>query len=170
VISSSVLIREARPDEYDAVGELIVEAYRSVGDPKLDEYVPELRDVAARAAVCPILVAVDTTTNQILGSVTYVPGSDNPLAELERDGEAGFRMFGVTPDGRGRGVGRALVAAVIDRARAERRTAIAIYTRPSMAAAHHLYAGLGFVREPARDWEFEPGEWLWALSLQLEAN
>jgi hypothetical protein len=36
-----------------------------------------------------------------------------------------------------------------------------------MAAAHRLYASLGFERDPARDWEFEPGEWLWALSLRL---
>ena len=170
MISSGVLIREARLDEYDTVAELIVEAYRTVGDQKLDDYAPELRDVAWRAAVCPVLVAVDAVTGRLLGTLTYVPGPDNPLAELERDGEAGFRMFGVAPDGRGRGVGRALVTAAIGRAGAEGRTAIAIYTRPSMAAAHRLYAGLGFVRDPARDWEFEPGEWLWALSLQLAAN
>jgi GNAT superfamily N-acetyltransferase len=164
------MIREARPDEHDSIAELIVEAYRTVGDQKLDDYAPELRDVAGRASVCPVLVAADADTGRILGTLTYVPGPDSPLAELERDGEAGFRMFGVAPDGRRRGVGRALVNAAIERARAEGRTAIAIYTRPSMATAHQLYAGLGFVRDPTRDWEFEPGEWLWALSLRLHPD
>jgi hypothetical protein len=36
-----------------------------------------------------------------------------------------------------------------------------------MLAAHRMYAAYGFVRDPARDWEFEPGEWLWALTLRL---
>jgi ribosomal protein S18 acetylase RimI-like enzyme len=42
---------------------------------------------------------------------------------------------------------------------------VAIYTRPSMTAAHRLYESLGFGRVPARDWEFEPGAWLWSYVL-----
>lgn len=167
MISTDLTIRDARPEEYEAIAELTVDSYRTVGDHMLDEYVPELRDVAGRAAACPVLVAIDNATQCLVGTITYVPGPDNPFAEMERDGEAGFRMFGVSPDARGRGVGRALVDTIMARARADGRTGIAIYTRPSMAAAHHLYASLGFERDPARDWEFEPGEWLWALVLRL---
>ena len=50
----------------------------------------------------------------------------------------------------------------IDRPAPTAGPAIAIYTRPSMTAAQRLYASLGFEREPDRDWEFEPGEWLLA--------
>ncbi len=164
---AAITIREARPDEYRVVARLTVDSYRTVGDPVLDDYVPELRDVAGRAAACPVLVAVDDTSGGILGTITYIPGPDNPFAELETEGEAGFRMFGVSPDARGRGIGRALVETVIERARSDGRRAIAIYTRPTMAAAHRLYASLGFERAPARDWEFEPDTWLWALELPV---
>jgi ribosomal protein S18 acetylase RimI-like enzyme len=76
-------------------------------------------------------------------------------------------MLAVAPEAQGRGVGRALIGEVATRARADGRTGIAIHTRPSMIAAHRLYESLGFVRDPARDWEFEPGEWLWAMALRL---
>jgi ribosomal protein S18 acetylase RimI-like enzyme len=168
VISATVTIREARPEEFAAVADLTEAAYRAVGDDVLDEYVEELRDVPARAAAaCPVLVAIDGETGGLLGTVTYVPGPGNPFAEAERDDEAGFRMLAVSTAAQGRGVGRALVEAVVARARDDGRKGIAIYTRPSMAAAHRLYASLGFSRDPDRDWEFEPGEWLWALSLRL---
>jgi hypothetical protein len=36
-----------------------------------------------------------------------------------------------------------------------------------MAAAHRVYASFGFERDPSRDWEFEPGECLWAMSLRF---
>lgn len=160
-------IREAAPAEYEAVGDVIEAAYRAVGDPKFEDYVDEVRDVARRARSCPILVAVEEGTGAILGTVAYVPGPGNPYAELERDGEAGMRMLAVEPSAQGRGVGRALVAAVADRARAAGRCGLAINTRPSMVVAHRMYERSGFVRDPARDWEFEPGEWLWALTLHL---
>jgi hypothetical protein len=35
------------------------------------------------------------------------------------------------------------------------------------APAHRLYDSLGFARAPSRDWEFEPGEWLWSYVLTL---
>jgi len=55
----------------------------------------------------------------------------------------------------------------LGRARAEGRSAIAILTRPSMQVAHNLYETLGFKRDMAADWEFEPGEWLWGYRLGL---
>lgn len=167
MISAIVTIREALPEEFVAIADLTEAAYRAVGDDVLDEYVGELRDVASRAAGCPVFVAIDTVTGDVLGTVTYVPGPGNPFAEAERDDEAGFRMLAVATAAQGRGVGRALVDAVIRRARADGRRGIAMFTRPSMAAAQRLYEGLGFTRDPARDWEFEPGEWLWALVLRF---
>ena len=164
--AAGITIREARADEYDRIADLTIVAYRATGDAKAADYEHELRSVAERAASCPILVAVDAG-GRVVGSVTYVGGPGSPFAELERDGEAGFRMLAVAPEAQGRGVGRALAEAVVARARAEGRSGIAIYTRPSMTTAHALYGSIGFVRDPPRDWEFEPGEWLWALVLAL---
>ena len=64
-------------------------------------------------------------------------------------------------------MGRGLVEAVLARARAEGRAGVAIYTRPVMRAAQHLYETLGFARDHADEWEFEPGEWLWAYRLRF---
>ncbi|HEU4920908.1 MAG TPA: GNAT family N-acetyltransferase [Candidatus Limnocylindrales bacterium] len=163
---SPVTIREARPEEFDAVADLTVAAYYGVPDDQTHGYVSELRDVAGRAAACLVLVAVDTS-DRVLGAVTYVDGPGNAWAELEREDEAGFRMLAVAPDAQRRGIGRLLAEAVIARARAAGRGGIAIHTRPSMVAAHRLYESLGFVRDPQRDWEFAPGEWLWAMALRL---
>lgn len=158
-------IRPARPEEYESVGEICVLAYGALeGETDLG-YFEELRDVAGRAALVDVLVAAEPD-GALLGTVTYVP-KPGPLAESEREDEAGFRMLAVAPWAQGRGVGRALVEACIERARADGRAGLAIYTRPSMKAAHHLYQSLGFTRDEASDWEFEPGEWLWGFRLRF---
>jgi ribosomal protein S18 acetylase RimI-like enzyme len=161
---SSFEIREARPEEYEAAGELCVLAYGALGESDLG-YVDELRDVATRAEVVPVLVAAQPD-GTLLGTVTYVPGP-GPYAETDRHDDAAFRMLAVAPWAQGRGVGRALVDECIRRARHEGRRGVAIYTRPSMRVAHRMYESQGFVREPERDWEFGPGEWLWGYRLAL---
>ena len=164
-------IRDASPAQYTEIGELTVRAYATVGDPLQGSptyaaYEDELRDVAGRAETCQVLVAVDAA-GRILGAVTYVPGPGTPWSESEREGEAGFRALAVDPAARGNGVGRALAMACVDRARAMGRHGVAIYTRPSMNAAQGLYELLGFARTPSRDWQFEPGQWLWSYVLSL---
>jgi ribosomal protein S18 acetylase RimI-like enzyme len=160
-------IREVRPDEYEALGDLTVRAYAAIPGETDDGYHPYLRDVASRAEWIPVLVAVDGE-GRLLGGVSYVSGPGTPYSESEQPGEAGFRTLAVDPIATGRGVGRALAQACIDRARLDGRTGVAIYTRPAMLAAHGLYGSLGFRREPSRDWEFEPGEWLWSFVLRFE--
>jgi GNAT superfamily N-acetyltransferase len=162
----SVTVREARPEEYEAIGELTVAAYAifpEVADPG---YLAELRDVAGRAAICPVYAAMDDA-GRVVGGATYVPGPDNPLAESERTGEAGIRMLAVAPAAQGQGVGTALARALVERARAEGRRGIALLSLPAMTAAHRLYERLGFQRAPDRDWEPEPGLLLLGFELDL---
>lgn len=159
-------IRSVRPDEFAELGEITVAAYVDAGETD-EPYFPELRDVAARAALVPVLVAVDRTSGLLLGGVAYVPGPGPYHEGAFGEQDASFRMLAVRPEARGRGVGRALVETCIARARADGREAIGIVTRPFMHAAHHLYESLGFERYPAADWEFEPGEWLLGYRLTL---
>lgn len=161
-----LVVREIRSEEHDALGEITVAAYREVGETD-EPYYAELRDVAARAAQVPVLVAVDAASGRVLGGMTYVPGPDGPFAEGEFGDAATIRMLAVDVAARGRGAGRALVEAAIARATADGRPSIGIYTRPFMIAAQHLYASLGFEREPELDWQFEPGEWLLAYRRRL---
>jgi ribosomal protein S18 acetylase RimI-like enzyme len=164
-VAAEIVVREAQPEEFAALGEITVAAYRAVGEVD-DGYVAELRDVATRARAVPILAAVDEETGRLLGTATYVPGP-GPYHEGEFGDSASMRMVAVAPDAQGRGVGRRLVEACLDRARAAGTTAMTLYTRPKMTAAHHLYESLGFRRVPELDWEFEPGEWLLAYRLDL---
>ena len=52
-----------------------------------------------------------------------------------------------------RGVGGALLAEIVARARAEKGVdAVVLTTMPSMTDAHRMYERAGFVRVPERDW------------------
>ncbi len=160
-------VREILPDEHEALARITLDAYLQVpGAGEHADYLEELADVAGRAALVPVLVAVDATDRRVLGGVAYVPGP-GPLAEGEREDEAGFRMLAVAPEAQGRGVGRALVEACIERARLAGKRRLVLLTLPTMTAAHALYAGTGFVRDEVNDWEFEPGRWLWGFSMEL---
>lgn len=164
-------VRAARPEELDRAGEVVAQAYATMdvftgGHPGAGEYLEHVRDARGRARECPVLVAVEPD-GTILGCVTYVPDHESRFAELEVPGEAGFRMLGVAPGTTGRGVGRALVEACVERAREAGRTGIAISTSPEMAAARRLYERLGFRRVPARDFDPVPGLRLWAYVLAL---
>lgn len=146
-----VTVRGAEPAEYDAIGALCVAAYRADGQaPEGTGYAERLADVAGRARDAEVLVAVDGS-GVPLGSVTFaLPGSR--MAELSRPGEAEFRMLAVEPSARGRGVGRALVLACLDRA-ARAGCGAVVISVPSVAApALHLYDSLGFRRVPELDW------------------
>jgi GNAT superfamily N-acetyltransferase len=163
-MAESFEIREAREEEYEAAGELCVVTYAAFGEIDVS-YLDEMRDVAARAEVVPVLVAAERD-GRLLGTVTYVPGP-GPFAESEREGEAGFRMLAVAPWAQGRGVGRRLVEACIERARADGRIGVAILTTPGMQVAHRLYESMGFARDASRDWEYLPGKVLWGFRLAL---
>ena len=164
------VVREAVPAEYEAIGALTVAAYSIFAETDDDGgYLAELRDVAARARDCPILVALDATTGRVIGGATYVPGPGNPWAEVEREGEAGIRMLAVAPEAQGHGAGTALVEALIARARAHGRRGMALMSLASMTTAHRIYGRLGFQRDPGRDWEVEPGFTLLAFSIDFAA-
>jgi len=164
---SELAVRPVLAAEYDALGDLVVAAYRSVpGDDHISpSYEEALRDVGARARKAIVLVAVDEADG-LLGGVTYVPGP-GPFAELERDGDAGIRMLAVSPSAHRRGVGSRLVEACIDRARADGRGRIVLHTAASMTAAQALYVRLGFVRAPHLD-GLVPAANLMAYSLDLD--
>ncbi len=163
-------VRDARPDELDEAGAVAVRAYRALAVRVPDDYLAHVGDAAGRARDGVVLVAVDTADGRVLGTVTYVPDAASTQAELARGREAGFRVLGVDPGARGRGIGEALVRACIERARIAGRTGLAISTSLDMPAALHLYARLGFRHDPARDWSPRPGIDLLAYVLELSPD
>ena len=161
----TIRIREIRPEEYEALGDLTVAAYLTVGAEGYPDYLAFIRDVAARAAACPTLVAVDD--GRVIGGVTYVPGPGTPYSEVETAEDAGFRMLAVDPTAQSRGAGRMLVEACIARARGEGKKRIVLLTTEPMVAAQHLYERLGFHRAPELDWRPEPNVALLGFALDL---
>lgn len=157
-------IRKVEPSEYERLAAITVAAYQAAGDELEPEYRAELADVRSRAASCVVLVAV-MPDGTVLGGATFIPRPGTPFSEIARDDEAEVRMLAVDPGAQGRGVGRALAAECIHRARQEGQGGVALLTRPWNEAAQRLYQSFGFVRDPGRDWEYEPGHWLWAWAL-----
>ncbi|WP_037367185.1 GNAT family N-acetyltransferase [Amycolatopsis orientalis] len=153
---SEIEIRPARREEFDAVGEVTVEAYRVEGFFEVDAaYEAKLRDAAGRAEHAELLVAVDPG-GEVLGSVAIVqPGSE--LAEISRPGELEFRMLAVAEAARGRGIGESLTQAVLDRGRELGVDRVVMSSLDVMRKAHRLYERMGFRRLPERDWHPHPG-------------
>jgi GNAT superfamily N-acetyltransferase len=143
-------VREVDPSEVAALGELTVAAYASApGFAADDAYFDDLADVARRAALARVLVAVDGGT--LVGGVTYVPGP-GPYAEFDDPEGAGVRMLAVAPAAQGQGVGTALLRACATRARADGRARLWLHTTPQLAIAQRIYEREGFRRAPENDW------------------
>ncbi len=168
---TTFLIRPVRPDEYGALGELTVAAYRAIPFemPHQDAYDVQLRDVARRARTSCVVVAV-TPAGELLGGVTYVSGPDDPYSEELSEGEAGMRMLAVDPAHQGRGVGRALTEWCLARARADGRLRLILHTAVWMPDAIRLYERMGFARQPQIDFAPAPGIDLIAYSFDLAAG
>jgi ribosomal protein S18 acetylase RimI-like enzyme len=164
-----VIIREPRPDEYVAVGELRVAAYRALGLlPEGSGYAETLREFGF-ADGCVVLVAVSEPQTGILGTITLEPfGLASELAQDET--EADIRAFAVAPRAQGQGVGRNLLLAVIECAGKRGVCFLRLCTRPAMKAAQHLYTRTGFSRTPDLDFEPGPGIILRAYELALPSN
>lgn len=153
-------------------------AYREFGpatsaDPKLrhdddgwDEYFERLADVAERAQVADVFVAVED--GHVLGSVTLEMGRRISLSHgpLGND-QAHIRMLGVDPGARGRGIGKALMERCIREARKHRKRVLTLNTTERMQVAQAMYESLGFRREP--DEVHPDGFVLLSYSLALDA-
>jgi ribosomal protein S18 acetylase RimI-like enzyme len=161
-----VIIRDARPDEHVVVGELRVTAYRALGLlPPGSGYAASLRALGFGGSD-EVLVAADEAGNGILGTITLEAFA--PASELARnDTEADIRAFAVLPSAQGLGVGRKLLAAVIERAAQRGIRRLRLCTRPEMEAAQHLYAEIGFSRTPELDFSPAPGVTLQSYELAL---
>jgi GNAT superfamily N-acetyltransferase len=143
-----LVIREAEPGDFEAIGDIAVAAYATI-DPDLGSYEARLRDVGARSLQATVLVAV--ADGRVAGTATYIGDPASPLGESADPDDAGLRMLAVSPNAMGRGIGTALVEEAIDRARADGRRRLVLLSRPTMKAAHAIYARLGFERAPELD-------------------
>ncbi|MFI6024688.1 GNAT family N-acetyltransferase [Amycolatopsis magusensis] len=148
-----MFVRAALPDELGAVGDLRVDAYEAQGLLTANpDYAATLR--ALGAAGGDVLVAVDG--DRVVGTIMLERwGPDSEVARSADEAEV--RALAVAPEAQGRGVGAALLRAVMERAASLGVRHLVLSTQPGMTAAHRLYAAHGFARLPDRDWAPVPG-------------
>lgn len=158
---SNLIIRNANPEEFDAIGKLMVDAYSALeGFPNAKE-IPEYFDTLAnigRLTERPhteLIVAINSH-EEVLGAVLYI---SNPkyygVSKLDMNFTAtsAFRLLAVSNYTRGLGVGRSLINACIEKAKKANHKQLIIHSTEFMVAARAIYAKLGFIRFDDIDFE-----------------
>jgi ribosomal protein S18 acetylase RimI-like enzyme len=148
-------VRPARPDEYGALGQVTYAAYANDYSVS-DDYAYELLHPEERLSEYEIWLAENPVTAELLGTVsTLRPGID--LDGRVRAGELYFRLLGVSPTARRRGIGARLTVFTLDLARRRGLHTVVLNSRADMRGAHALYRSLGFHHDEVRDFPFDDG-------------
>ncbi len=153
-------VRNAKPEEFKEIGELMVDVYAVLkGFPKPDEqpqYYGLLRKVGqlTKNKNIELLVAVSDQGN-IGGAVVFF----NDMKDYGSGGTAtqeknacGFRLLAVGPKSRGLGLGKLLTEYCLEKAKECGSKNMVIHTTNSMKIAWGMYERLGFKR--AKDLDF----------------
>lgn len=157
-------IRNANPEEFLDIGQLMVKVYSQLkGFPTPAEqpnYYAMLANVGAltQKPKTEILVAV-SPANKVAGAVVYFGdmqyyGSGG--SATKEINAAGFRLLAVDPSTRGEGIGKLLTRACIQRAKDQKLNQMIIHTTKTMQTAWGMYEALGFKR--SEDLDFIQGE------------
>jgi GNAT superfamily N-acetyltransferase len=153
-VMSRTVIREARPEDDAAVGEMLVEAYITQYARKMPEvvYTEErkraLRDVASKRAVASVLVA--EVDGQVAGTVAlFPPGA--PDSEAWTPNTADLRHLATAVRYHGTGLSRPLLDAAESLARTWGVDAVALHVRKGNLGVARMYMQRGYVRTPEGD-------------------
>jgi GNAT superfamily N-acetyltransferase len=160
----SYTVRNAKSEEFEAVGQLMVKVYSQLeGFPQAyeqPEYYRTLTNVGDFTAKpdTELIVAV-SRDGKIDGALVYFGDmqyyGSGGSATWEKNA-AGFRLLAVDSARRGTGIGKLLVQACIDRAKASKRDQVIIHSTKSMLIAWKMYENFGFERSV--DLDFLQGE------------
>lgn len=156
----NITIRNARSEEYEPIGKLLVRVYSQLpGFPKPEEQ-PEYYKLLANIGELTskpsteLLVAV-SEDSRILGAVVYFSDmkyyGSGGTATSEKNA-SGFRLLAVDPESRGQGIGKLLSLDCIRRAREKAHDNLVIHSTEAMQIAWKMYEKLGFER--AKDLDF----------------
>src|SRR5258706_15215343 len=131
-LDQAVIVRDARPAELPEVGEIRVTAYQAGGHMSPDSgYAPVLRALGEEGDGT-VLVAVDGQDDgRILGTVMLQRWPEGGQVVASQDG-AEIRALAVSPEGQGRGAGRALLRAAIERAERQGVRHLVLLTQPDI--------------------------------------
>lgn len=157
-------VRNAKPDEFDELGKLMVQVYSQLeGFPKPDEqpnYYNMLANIGEQInkPETELLVAV-SSDGKIAGGLVYFGdmqyyGSGGTATKEQN--AAGFRLLAVVPLLRGCGIGKLLTNECIKKTKEKNLHKMVIHTTMAMQTAWKMYEKMGFKR--SEDLDFLQGE------------
>ncbi|MFK4637846.1 GNAT family N-acetyltransferase [Paenarthrobacter histidinolovorans] len=155
VATGTYVIRQARPEEYDAVGQL---TFQSFGHHLPGAHQPDearlhlLLDAAARAREGVLLVAEDLETARLVGTASLLHFGSR-LSRQAEDGEVELRLLAVLPEARRTGLGQRLLDESARLAAAQGAQRVVLDTAVDNEPSQRLYRRLGYVRRPEREKE-----------------
>ena len=157
-------VRNAKPEEFTAIGELMVDVYSALkGFPKPEEQ-PQYYDVLRKVGKLTKTDSIELFTavsNQgdLGGAVVYFNDmkdyGSGGTATLEKNA-CGFRLLAVNSKTRGLGVGKLLTEFCLKKGKASGCKHMVIHTTGTMKLAWGMYERLGFKR--ADDLDFMQGD------------
>lgn len=142
----SHVLRSFMPTDADTVNRLALRAFEQFRSEysDWDSFSRSIGSMASLSAFGELIVASDQ--DRIVGAVVYV-GPGKPKREFFSVEWPILRMLVVDPDHRGKGIGRLLTQACINRARRDHAPVLALHTSPIMRVALPMYLRMGFVFE-----------------------
>jgi GNAT superfamily N-acetyltransferase len=153
------IIRNAKPNEFEEIGKLMVRVYSQLeGFPKESEQ-PEYYNMLANIGELTkkpnteLLIAV-SSEGKIGGAVVYFSDmkfyGSGGTATREQNA-SGFRLLAVDPSVRGQGIGKLLSIECIRKAKEHQNSQVVIHTTKAMQVAWKMYENLGFKRSKDLD-------------------
>lgn len=157
-------IRNAKPEEFEIAGQLMVKAYSQLegfpNKPELPEYYDLLLNVGdlTKKEGIELLVAI-SNEQKVIGAVVYFSdlknyGSGGTISEVRN--ASGFRLLAIDTGVRGKGIGKLLSKECISRAKKHNHKHLYIHSTESMEIAWGMYERLGFSRY--KEIDFSRGE------------
>jgi len=164
MISEKYIIRNAKPEEFQKIGKLMVNVYSQLeGFPKQDEqpaYYEMLANIGelTKKPATELLIAV-SPNGEIEGGVVYFSDmqyyGSGGTATKEKNA-AGFRLLAVAHAARGKGIGKLLTNECIQKTKQKNLSEVIIHSTRAMQTAWSMYETLGFKR--SEDLDFMQGE------------
>ena len=161
--NKEIIIRNARPAEFQSIGQLMVKVYSNLeGFPNQatqPAYYHMLANVGqlTKKPSTELLVAI-SADGHIGGTVVYFSdmkyyGSGGTASK--EINASGFRLLAVDEKARGMGIGKKLSLACIQKAKHAGHRQIIIHSTKAMKIAWKMYAKLGFIRSEELDFKQE---------------
>jgi len=157
----TVRVREARAGDRGAIEAVTLAAYQEYA-PQMPQHWELYRQniVGTLAKIEPEHQLVAEQGGRIVGAVLLYPAGTSltsPRGETITLALPEVRLLAVSPEGRGRGVGEALMRECLRLAQEAGAPGITLHTTDMMEAAMRLYERMGFVRVPELDLRPLPG-------------